>query len=280
MDALGLDVYHTDYQENVREAEDERLASPSPLELRSDATDGSSLSSSHENSEPGSTPIPDPTGYYVGSDLASSTTVPVGGASLETEKSVNQQNKSTSSSSSSSSDRSWNFGTTSLYQQDFLAPKMSYDRENEQQKLVAIIGREFDRPCDVALSLQKLVPKQDGRDISVVKFVPFTLKRKVLLKGSFDNQELRKHDLICMCYNASEARILLTGPDGFYTSLLRHIQALLGRETNVGYFNFWPARLKSKLWQLVSMTISINTTKEIVHILFVLTSVSSIVVFL
>lgn len=246
MDSLGLDVYHTDYQEKQREAEAEVLHTSSPPEESEDRSSSSSEGARAPSSQDSPALHPYPSApesspsqpesirdsvYYVSSELASGETVPVGGAEAEGGKPHNVSTKS--STSSSSSDNSRNFGTTSLYQQDFMAPKMNYDRENERQKLVAVVGREFDRPYDVAMSLQRLVPRQPectSGDVPLAKFVPFTLKRKVLLKGSFDSQELRRHDLICMCYNASEARILLTGEDGFYSSLLRHVESLLGKE--------------------------------------------------
>ena len=182
---------------------------------------------------PGSGRDVQPEDYYSGSDLATGSTVPVGDEGLADslpaeKKAVKISSSSHSSTSSSSSSEHRSFGSTSLYQPEFLTPVINYDRDNEQQKLIAIIGREFDRPSDIVSSLQKWIPKQPKSEIPVAKFVPFTPRRKMLLKGNFDSQELKKHDLICMCYNASEARILLTGPDGFYTSLLRHVEALLG----------------------------------------------------
>ena len=171
--------------------------------------------------------------YYVASDLASATTVPITSIELNLgakRTAANTSARSSTSSSTSSDQRSVSFGSASLYQPEFMAPKINYERANEAQKLAAVIGREFDRPNLVASTLQKLVSEQPGSEVPAVKFVPFTLRRKVLLKGSFDSRELRKHDLICMCYNASEARILLTGPDGFYTSLLKHVESLLGED--------------------------------------------------
>ena len=181
--------------------------------------------------------------YYVDSELATSTTVPITnegatGLDLGAKKtSANTSARSSTSSSASSDQRSIGFGSASLYQPEFMAPKINYERANEAQKLAAVIGREFDRPNLIASTLQKLVSEQPGSEVPIVKFVPFTLRRKVLLKGSFDSRELRKHDLICMCYNASEARILLTGPDGFYTSLLKHVESLLGEDKHTTIIN-------------------------------------------
>ena len=92
---------------------------------------------------------------------------------------------------------------------------------------MAVIGREFDQPTDIAKSLQEVLGEFENADSA--KFVPFMVKRKTLLRGSFNTRDLGNHDLICLCYNASEARILLTGQDGFYTTLLKQIEALLGK---------------------------------------------------
>lgn len=131
---------------------------------------------------------------------------------------------STSSSNSSSDDTS---SPPTLYDRDFLAPTIHYDRDNISQKLIALIGREFDKPAQIAADMQGLLQKHS--DNRTAKFVPFTVRRKTLLKGTFDTRDLKQHDLICFCYNASEARILLTGPDGFYSTLLRLVEALLGK---------------------------------------------------
>ena len=134
------------------------------------------------------------------------------------------RDSSTSSSNSSSDYRS---PAASLYEREFLAPAIHYSRDSINQKLIAIIGREFDQPGQIASDMQGLLQKYS--DNCTAKFVPFTVRRKVLLKGTFDTRDLKQHDLICFCYNASEARILLTGPDGFYSTLLRLVEALLGK---------------------------------------------------
>ena len=193
---------------------------PAQTQQESDRQDTSSSISSNDLSNDTTVPVSD--------DPLS--TVPDAGLATRAENTAPASRDSTSSTSSSSDNyrQSLSSGSTSLYQPGFTAPTITYERDNEFQKLIAVIGREFDRPRDVALCLQKRVPKQTNCDVSVAKFVPFTLKRKMLLRGSFDNRELRKHDLICMCYNASEARILLTGTDGFYSSLLKYVEASLG----------------------------------------------------
>ena len=231
MDAWALDI---------PQLRDDNRDSSSGSGRDTDSVSGSRSSSSQpetvggtgQESERGTESV-QPEDYYTGSDLATGSTVPVGSedsaSSLPAKKkAADNTDSSHSSTSSNSGSEQRSFGSTSLYQPEFLTPVINYDRENEEQKLIAIIGREFDRPSDIVSSLQKWIPKQPNSEIPVAKFVPFTPRRKMLLKGTFDSDELKKHDLICMCYNASEARILLTGPDGFYTSLLRHVEALLG----------------------------------------------------
>lgn len=134
-------------------------------------------------------------------------------------------------SKNSSTDSNSSRGHSSIYNPSFISAGVNYERDNSSQKLVAVFGREFDMPNKVANHLQKLVTT--GLPVltssSPIKFVPFTLKRKTLLKGTFDSSELERHDLICMCYNASEARIMLTGTDGFYSSLLLCTESILGK---------------------------------------------------
>lgn len=221
MDGLAFDQMLPEYQEKREEAEREtHKHTPEPQTTKESFSTPSSTSSS-------SSPL------Y---DYGSGTTVPV---SDETERDLansgsaeRPQVNAPASQSSSTSSSDFRSGSSressSLYQPGFLAPTINYDRDNPAQKLIAVIGREFDQPNEIASKLQKLVPKQATNDIPVAKFVSFTVKRKMLLKGTFESKELQQHDLICMCYNASEARILLTGTDGFYSSLLRHIEALLG----------------------------------------------------
>ena len=127
------------------------------------------------------------------------------------------------STSSSSTDSSR--GVASL--DDYKVPHTNYERDFPSQYLVALIGREFDEPCNISLLIQSLSPIVNY--YPVVKFVPYTIRRTTLIKGNFDSQDLIKHDVVCMCYNASEARILLTGIDGFYTQLLKQVEALLGK---------------------------------------------------
>lgn len=134
--------------------------------------------------------------------------------------------KSSTTSSSSSSFGSFTSAIpTSL--DSFGSPKINYGRDNEEQKLVAVIGREFDEPTNIVAELQKLVPNNVTSG-SVMKFVPYTISRSVLRKCRFGWRDLKCYDLVCLCYNASEARILLTGTDGFYTTLLTNLEALIG----------------------------------------------------
>lgn len=203
MDALGLDVMHEEYEKMRDEAAREISApsSPPPEPPRPETP-----SSSDDDS-------------YSTNKLSSEDTVPV----VERLRPDSSNNSSTSSSSG----RQWSAGSASMYQSDVLSPTINYERDSGEQKLIAVIGREFDLPNDTAQALQTLLPKQPSSEVTLAKFVPFTFKRK-MLRGTFDSKELQQHDLICMCYNASEARLLLTGTDGFYTALLKHVEALLG----------------------------------------------------
>ena len=140
--------------------------------------------------------------------------------------------KNDSTSSSSSNPESIE-GPSTL--EDFRLPMINYERDYPQQSLIGVIGREFDEPWIITSSLQALAMGSpiDGEPTGhpKIKFVPYTIRRSVLVKGSFDSKDIIKHDVICMCYNASEARIMLTGNDGYYTQLLRHVEALLGQLT-------------------------------------------------
>ena len=127
-------------------------------------------------------------------------------------------NKSQSSTSSTSST-----SNTQVSLMDYQYPTFSYDRDYSTQLLAAVIGREFDEPNLIALKLQKL-----SNQSHVIKFIPYTVRRSVLVKGNFDWQEIKQFDVICLCYNASEARILLMGTDGFYTQLIKQLEASLG----------------------------------------------------
>ena len=111
---------------------------------------------------------------------------------------------------------------------------VSYDRDAPTQKLVAVIGREFDTPVAVADKLQKQYKASGemlGEGVPRVKFLGYQVRRKELLNTKFKMEDLQKHDSILFCYNASEARILLTGSDGYYSSLLRQVERTLGMHT-------------------------------------------------
>lgn len=139
-------------------------------------------------------------------------------------------NVSTSSSSNEGSTEP-NEGPARLT--EFRAPMINYERDYPSQTLVAVIGREFDEPWVISSSLQALAKgapiDREPTGYPKLKFVPYTIRRSILVKGRLDPKDISKHDVICMCYNASEARILLTGRDGYYTQLLRHVEALLGK---------------------------------------------------
>ena len=210
MDAVGMDLQlsdraYSEYKEThtVDEGVQEQ-------QERHDSVQNTTQSSEERSST-----------YETSSDLATSSTVPladfrVGGS------------KSTSSTSSSSSTDSRTMAA-SLYMPEYLTPSISYERQSGDQLLIALIGRAFDQPEKIATSLQQLVSKLPNTEIPVAKFTPFTVKRKALCRGNFDSTELKRHNLICLCYNASEARILLTGQDGYYTALLKQIEVLMGR---------------------------------------------------
>lgn len=122
-------------------------------------------------------------------------------------------------------------GSQSFYLPSVMSPSVSYEKDFPDQELIAVFGRQFDRPDVISQRLQRLLSTDKPSTPSArlrAKFLPFTMKRKALMKGTYSSAELKKHSLICMCYNASEARILLTGVDGFYSSLLRHVEAVLG----------------------------------------------------
>ena len=143
--------------------------------------------------------------------------------SISSSKPVHQSDNSSSTSSTSS--------TTSqemISLKDYQTLQINYGRDTQTQLLVAVIGREFDEPEQIASKLQPLVPL-DINHTPLMKFVPFTVRRSILIKANFDWQDLKSHDLICLCYNASEARILLTGSDGFYTRLVKNLEASLGK---------------------------------------------------
>lgn len=224
MDALALDQMLPEYQEKRQDAEDElrspqRNHSPSPV-LSSEDMYAAEVGSSE------TVPVTDEQDFLGSSEKAADF------SELEADSSAagavfnqGRGSKSSSSSGSSVQDKSSSIQSASFYTPSSMSPIISYDRDSPAQKLVAVFGRQFDRPEEIASHLQKLVPEGG---VPGIKFVPFTMKRSSLMKGGYSSEELRKHNLVCMCYNASEARILLTGTDGFYTSLLRHTEALLG----------------------------------------------------
>lgn len=220
MDNLALDMMLDEYEQGQKDAAEEIIQHR--LETVVEA----------ERPQPQSSPPPpDPT-----DTILSDETVPVSderGDDRPSESAMRTAKESVDSSSSSSDDfnkgssGSSSGGVSSLYQPGFTAPTINYEKDSAGQKLVAVIGREFDQPIDVARSLQDVLGEFENAESA--KFVPFMVKRKTLLRGSFSTKDLGNHDLICLCYNASEARILLTGQDGFYTTLLKQIEALLGK---------------------------------------------------
>lgn len=135
---------------------------------------------------------------------------------------------STQSSTSSSSNGVSSIGRAGMVSlKDYTFPQSSYERDTPDQLLLAFIGREFDSPQIITTKLELLVPLA-ANNRPLMKLVPFTVKRSVLVKGNFDMSEIREFDGVVLCYNASEARILLTGTDGYYTQLTRRLESVLG----------------------------------------------------
>ena len=118
---------------------------------------------------------------------------------------------------------------------------VSYERDLPGQKLVAVIGRDFDTPVETSALLQKQYKLQgevlEG-SVPKLKFLGYEVRRKELLSNQFKIEDIQNHDLIAMCYNASEARILLTGSDGFYTSLLKQVERMLGESLFISLNHF------------------------------------------
>lgn len=223
MDALALDLMLPEYQQNYQDALHSHSHPPSPTPPDSVEAE------------------PDREAYEA--EIGSGETVPVGGTDEQVDSPsepsaaeglskdqglISKDSQNSSSSASSMIHNHSSSESSSFYSPSSMSPFINYDRDVPTQKLVALFGRQFDKPEEIANSFQKLVSNMPSTNTPLMKFVPFTLKRKSLLKGSFNSGELLKNDIICMCYNASEARILLTGRDGFYTSLLRHTETTLG----------------------------------------------------
>lgn len=213
MDALGLDLMLPEYQEKRKDAEEE---------IRSPGRDRAP------------SPVPSSENSYE-AEVGSSETVPATDepdfSALEADPNtgaVFNQKNSTSSSSSIQENRSGTQQSSSFYTPATMSPIISYDRDHPAQKLVAVFGRQFDRPYEIASHFQKQVQNMVSPDAPEIKFLPFTMERSSLMKGHYSSEELCRHNLVCMCYNASEARILLTGADGFYTSLLKRTETILG----------------------------------------------------
>ena len=96
----------------------------------------------------------------------------------------------------------------------------------DSTKLVGVFGRDFDEPLVVAQHLQI------GCDESQAVYRPVIIPRHELLSSEcLRYVEAHEHDVVVFCYNTSEARILLTGHDGFYSSLLQYLSKALGEES-------------------------------------------------
>ena len=146
---------------------------------------------------------------------------------------------STQSSTSSSSNGVSSIGRAGMVSlKDYTFPQSSYERDTPDQLLLAFIGREFDSPQIITTKLELLVPLA-ANNRPLMKLVPFTVKRSVLVKGNFDMSEIREFDGVVLCYNASEARILLTGTDGYYTQLTRRLESVLGTDYYYYYYYYY-----------------------------------------
>lgn len=231
MDNLALDMMIDEYEEGKKAAEEEII------QLNTQSHPEPSPPVQEDLGTRLSPPPPDSSDTHTPSILTEET-VPVSDERQDDRPSepmgrAGKELVDSSSSSSSDFNRgssgSSSGGVSSLYQPGFTAPTINYEKDSADQKLVAVIGREFDQPIDVARSLQDVLMEFENAESA--KFVPFVVKRKTLLRGSFSTKDLGNHNLICLCYNASEARILLTGQDGFYTTLLKQVEALLGKHT-------------------------------------------------
>lgn len=226
MDALSFDQMHPEYEQNRQDAAGKSLESQPPFSVPEETA------SDHEEE------------MYESQDVNSRETIPVADlddtgqlkvAVGEVDLKEGLANRNSSSNNSSVQDNVLFGGSGfSFYTPSSMSPIINYDRDFPSQKLIAVFGRQFDRPDAVAHNLQQLLSNRtDGGEAPSVKFVPFTMKRKALLSGNFNTEEVIKQNLICMCYNASETRILLTGRDGFYSSLLRHAESILGESSDV-----------------------------------------------
>ena len=226
MDNLALDMMLDEYEEGQKDAAEEIMQHRAQEARRREPSPP----------PPPAPPPPSSPSTDEHNSIFTEDTVPVSSSDEASETTIQEPREAVDSSSSSSSAGDFNRGSSgsssggvsSLYQPGFTAPTINYERDRADQKLVAVIGREFDQPIDVARNLQEVLGELENAESA--KFVPFMVKRKTLLRGSFNTKELGNHDLICLCYNASEARILLTGQDGFYTTLLKQIEALLGEQ--------------------------------------------------
>ena len=209
MDDLFTGLVRHDYDRMRMEADDDQRRPSTPHQVETDGGDAN----------------PDPTqADHVTSSDSSPPTPPSSSHSSLDKPGTHSVHSTTSTSSTNSVGSD---APSSL--EIFKSPRIDYDRDNDDQRLVAVIGREFDEPTKISLELQKITPNQQFLNKPVIKFVPFTVARGILRKCKFDWRELRQYDLVCLCYNSSEARILLTGVDGFYSTLLANLEGIMGK---------------------------------------------------
>ena len=87
----------------------------------------------------------------------------------------------------------------------------------EGAKLVGVFGRDFDEPGTVAQHLQT------GSNDSEIVYRPVIIPRRELLSSECQQYvQDCNYDVVVLCYNTSEARIMLTGEYGFYSNLLQY----------------------------------------------------------
>ena len=101
-------------------------------------------------------------------------------------------------------------------------------------KRVAVIGRDFDEPLKVARSLQKDCRREEIEFVSMV-----ILRHELLSTECLRYVDGKNFDVIVLCYNTSEARILLTRVDGFYRILLDYAKHRTGKKQTYNFFKRW-----------------------------------------
>ena len=261
MDAVCFDFMLPGYQERVEEAANyvtpsRNNRSPPPIreekpELEVEESPGVSNEDKYEEQICSSSTVGESPGVSnedkYEEQICSSSTVGAAEANLSdavdnfSGKLGNHESGSNNSSTESFHDNSCR-GHASIYHLTAISSSVKCDRNTPRQKRVAVLGRDFDLPQKIVFTFKMLVATEFVPPAEPpIKFVPFRADIPDLMRGIFyRREELLQHDLICLCYNASEARIMVMGKYGYYTAILRHIEAVLGK--------YWISiRLKLKL---------------------------------